>query len=218
MRLGIILSSGGSAFAAAARIASTRNIDFIVLTDRECSGEAAARHVGAEVIRILDRNRESYSVKARDTLSSLGAAGVLLFFDRLVSADLFDAMPTYNIHPSALPAFPGLTGVKDAYVHGARLLGCSLHRVDRTIDGGTLLAQIARGMDPNWPIERWQKAAYLMKTYLALVWIDRMSSGSCAAAPPINASHGLPECFIKGFRDLQQLEKMEVVDNGPYAK
>ena len=211
MHLGIVISAGGSAFATAAQIVREEEISFTVITDRKCSGEAAARNVGANVLRIQDNSRSSFSRKVGDTFSKIGVSSNLLFFDRLVSAELFEALPTYNIHPAALPAFPGLKGVENAYAYRARLLGCSLHKVDVTMDGGPLIAQIARGVDPNWPIARWQKIAYLMKVYCTLVWISQEAEKWNDSEAPINASHGLPKIWINRFKELQMAERADVI-------
>ena len=203
MRLGIVLSAGGAAFEATARIVARSGITFHVITDRECGGEDAAYRVGASCVRIEDDSRTSFSRRAFASFESAAIPRCLLFFDRLVANELFGALPTSNIHPSALPAFPGRSGVSDAYKHRVRLLGCSLHLVDGSVDSGPLLAQIARGVDPDWAIARWQTLAFLMKVYCALVWCSETASDRSNMVTSINASHGLPVAWAEGFRQLQ---------------
>ena len=48
-----------------------------------------------------------------------------------------------NIHPSLLPAFPGLDPISQAFEHGVKVTGCTVHLVDGTLDGGPILAQAA---------------------------------------------------------------------------
>ena len=48
-----------------------------------------------------------------------------------------------NIHPSLLPSFPGLRAQRQALLHGVKISGCTVHLVDKTLDGGPILAQTA---------------------------------------------------------------------------
>jgi len=210
MKLAVLVSSGGAAFEQVARIARHDGVDFTVITDRACGAEAVADRANAKHIRIEERDRKLFSAKVAATLQDLRVNNILLFFDRLVSSELFDRVDTFNIHPAVLPAFKGLRGVEDAYEAKVRLLGCSLHRVDQSVDGGALVSQIACGADPQWPLSRWQKRAYLMKVYCGLVWVNHAVHIE-AHHIPVNASHGLPEAWMASFRELQALEGETVV-------
>ena len=55
-----------------------------------------------------------------------------------------------NIHPSLLPAFRGLAAPLAAHVKGVRIVGCTVHFVTEELDGGPILAQAARVVDPTW--------------------------------------------------------------------
>lgn len=210
MKLGVVISSGGAAFEQVAHITRHEGITFTVITDRDCGAEGAARRVKAEHIRIQEKAKKLFSAKVAATVRELKINNILLFFDRLVSPELFDSVETYNIHPAALPAFKGLRGVEDAFDARVRLLGCSLHRVDESIDGGELIMQIACGVNPEWPLARWQKRAYLMKVYCGLVWVsEAMRAGSHRV--PVNASHGIPDKWMASFQELQALEGEVVI-------
>lgn len=62
---------------------------------------------------------------------------------RLLSSHFLSAYRNriLNIHPSLLPAFPGLDAPKQALEHGTRFTGCTVHFVDQTLDGGPIIAQ-----------------------------------------------------------------------------
>lgn len=210
MKLGIVVSSGGAALAEVLQISKQSPICFTVITDRACGAEAVAKAAGVELLRVEEKKRRDFSTRLAKLCRDFGVERLLLFFDRLVSDELFDVIPTANIHPAALPAFKGLRGVEDAYVARVRLLGCSLHVVDESIDGGPLICQLARATDPDWPLARWQKIAFLMKVYCGLVWVAT-SAKLEAGAPPINASHGLPETWMRSFLDLQRREGESVI-------
>jgi phosphoribosylglycinamide formyltransferase-1 len=83
----------------------------------------------------------------QETAAALAAAGVELVclagFMRLVKAPLLDAFPgrILNIHPSLLPAFPGLHAWEQAVAAGARESGCTVHYVDAGMDTGPVILQ-----------------------------------------------------------------------------
>jgi phosphoribosylglycinamide formyltransferase 1 len=68
---------------------------------------------------------------------------VLAGFMRILKGDFLRAFPqrVVNIHPSLLPAFPGLEAWKQALDHGVKLTGCTVHYVDQGIDAGPIIAQ-----------------------------------------------------------------------------
>ncbi len=70
---------------------------------------------------------------------------VLAGFMRMVKKDLMDAFPNriINIHPSLLPAFPGLRSFKQAYDYGSKITGCTVHFIDDGMDTGPIIGQHA---------------------------------------------------------------------------
>ena len=81
-----------------------------------------------------------------DALTARGVEVLLLAgFMRRLHATLLDAFSDriLNIHPSLLPAFPGLDAIRQAWEHGVRVSGCTVHVVERALDAGPILAQSA---------------------------------------------------------------------------
>jgi phosphoribosylglycinamide formyltransferase-1 len=70
---------------------------------------------------------------------------VLAGFMRVLTARFLGAFPdrVINIHPSLLPAFPGIDGPRQAFEYGARWAGCTVHFVDASVDGGAIILQDA---------------------------------------------------------------------------
>jgi len=78
---------------------------------------------------------------------------VLAGFMRLVGPTLLRAFPAINIHPSLLPAFPGLEAQRQALEHGVRIAGCTVHHVNEVMDGGRIIAQAAVPVEPDDTVE-----------------------------------------------------------------
>ena len=119
-----------------------------VITDR---GEAAvidvARHLGIDPV-ILDfarfSSRSAFDDALVEAIRSFAPEWVVLAgFRRLLGAAVIDAFPhrILNLHPSLLPAFPGLHAVEDALRHGAKVTGATVHLVDQGMDTGPIIAQ-----------------------------------------------------------------------------
>ena len=81
-----------------------------------------------------------------EALAARAIGGVLLAgFMRRLHAPLLEAFPQriLNIHPSLLPAFPGLDAIDRALAHGVRITGCTVHVVSDDLDGGSIVGQAA---------------------------------------------------------------------------
>lgn len=108
---------------------------------------AQAAGVTAEVLPHRDfASRQAYDQALLSRLRHHGIELVALAgFMRLISPELLRAFPerVVNIHPSLLPAFPGLHAQKQALDYGARISGCTVHLVDEGCDTGPILSQAA---------------------------------------------------------------------------
>ena len=90
--------------------------------------------------------REEYDRRVVAELESRGVELVCLAgFMRLLTAEFCRAFPlrALNIHPSLLPAFPGLDAQRQALEHGAKISGCTVHFVDEQLDAGPIVLQAA---------------------------------------------------------------------------
>lgn len=151
-RLGILLSGRGSNFEAIADQVAARRLEAeiaVVLSNRpEARGLEAARQRGINAVCIPSKglDREAYD---RSLIRELQANHVdlvcLAGFMRLLSAWFVRAFPEriLNIHPSLLPAFPGLDAQKQALEHGVKITGCTVHLVDEFLDAGPIIFQAA---------------------------------------------------------------------------
>ena len=152
MRLGILISGRGSNMEAIANAISRRKLDAeiaIVISNRASAGGldiARQRGIPMRVIESRGMEREAYDKIVIDELMTHEVDLVCLAgFMRLLSASFVQAFPNrvINIHPSLLPAFPGLDAQRQALEYGAKITGCTVHLVDEFLDSGPILVQSA---------------------------------------------------------------------------
>src|SRR6266849_3125612 len=150
-RIGILISGRGSnmvALADAVREARIPNAEIaIVISDRtNAAGLAKAKERGIETLGIERRGRKR-SEHDREIAAAVRAKHVdlvcLAGYLRMLSPEFITAYRgrILNIHPSLLPAFPGLEAQRQALEYGVRISGCTAHLVDETLDGGPVIAQ-----------------------------------------------------------------------------
>jgi phosphoribosylglycinamide formyltransferase-1 len=149
-KLGILISGRGSNFEAIADSIQAGRLDAeiaIVISNRaDAAGLDSARRRGlnAKLIPSKGRVREEHD---REVIAALKQANVdlvcLAGYMRLLSPEFVRAFPDriLNIHPSLLPAFPGLDAQKQALEYGAKVSGCTVHIVDEHLDHGPIIVQ-----------------------------------------------------------------------------
>ena len=153
LRLGILLSGRGSNFlaiAGAIRTGRLKGVEIAVVISNvaEAGGLKAARELGLECEAFVSKGRRREEHDA-DVITCLRAHGVELVclagYMRLLSPGFIAAFPNriLNIHPSLLPAFPGLEAQTQAFEYGVKLAGCTVHFVDEHLDHGVIVAQRA---------------------------------------------------------------------------
>ncbi|HKO04594.1 MAG TPA: phosphoribosylglycinamide formyltransferase [Candidatus Acidoferrales bacterium] len=150
-RIGVLLSGRGSNFEALAESCAAGRIPdaeiALVVSNREGAGgieRARARGIAARVIPSKGLEREAYD---RQVAAALAEARVdlvcLAGYMRLLSPYFVAqfAGRILNIHPSLLPAFPGLEAQRQALEHGVKWSGCTVHFVDENLDAGPIILQ-----------------------------------------------------------------------------
>jgi phosphoribosylglycinamide formyltransferase-1 len=150
-RLGILLSGRGSNFLAIAEgIAQGRlqqaEIAVVISNLSNAPGIVAARSAGfaAQVIEARGRRRAEHDAEIVACLQAHQVDLVCLAgYMRLLSAEFVRAFPQriLNIHPSLLPAFPGLDAQRQALAYGVTVSGCTVHFVDEELDHGVIVLQ-----------------------------------------------------------------------------
>ncbi|HEX6772416.1 MAG TPA: phosphoribosylglycinamide formyltransferase [Acidobacteriaceae bacterium] len=150
-RLGILLSGRGSNFLAIANsLAAGRipnaEIAVVISNKADAPGLAAARERGLDAIAI-EANGRKRAEHDGAIVAALREHQVdlvcLAGYMRLLSPEFIQAFPQriLNIHPSLLPAFPGLDAQHQAFEYGVKIAGCTVHFVDEQLDHGVIVLQ-----------------------------------------------------------------------------
>jgi len=122
-------------------------ITIVIANKADAAGLERARAAGIETM-ILDHrgyaSRDDYDAAVATELRNRGVSLVCLAgFMRLIGPRLLDAFPNaiLNIHPSLLPAFPGVNAQTQALDHGVKISGATVHLVTGELDGGPIVVQ-----------------------------------------------------------------------------
>ena len=152
-RLGVLISGRGSNLQSIIDAIRDRRLDAeiaIVVSSRDdAAGLKRASEAGIETICLRPRDYTGREAYDRAMASALEARRVSLVclagFMRLVGPPLLAAFPNrmLNIHPSLLPAFPGLNAQRQALEYGVRFSGATVHLVTSELDGGPIVLQSA---------------------------------------------------------------------------
>ena len=158
-RLGVLISGRGSNLQsiidAIAGGAINASIGVVISNRADAHGLQRARDAGIEALSLSPRefaDRDAYDRALADLLLARRVALVCLAgFMRLVGQPLLDAFPNriLNIHPSLLPAFPGLEAQRQALEYGAQVTGATVHLVTSDLDGGPIVTQAAVPVLPD---------------------------------------------------------------------
>lgn len=153
LRVAVLVSGRGSNMQAILAAQADENFGaqvVLVLSDKaEAPALATARSAGITALSVdpaAYRQRTDYDARLRDVLLEHRIELVVLAgFMRLLSRPMIQAFPNriINVHPSLLPAFPGLQAPAQALDWGVKVSGCTVHFVDEGMDTGPIILQEA---------------------------------------------------------------------------
>ena len=178
MKIGFILSAGGSSCFEALELCRISTDKVHIVTDRQCSGLEIARTKGISNELIDFTSKAEFSKLAAQSFKKNNCSVVILLFSRIVSSDLHEELLTFNIHPSLLPAFPGFKAVERAAKAKTQYQGATIHKVNDDIDGGKIVAQTIHPVEKNWDIKTLKRLSQIQKTILILWFLEKYSSSS----------------------------------------
>ena len=153
MKLGVLISGRGSNMVSIATACAAPDYPAqvaVVVADTPAAiglEKAAAMGLATAIVAPGDfADRGAFEDALATALADHGVEGVCLAgFMRMLTARVLDRFPgkVLNIHPSLLPAFPGLDAQKKALDHGVRFSGCTVHFVTEAMDAGPIILQAA---------------------------------------------------------------------------
>jgi formyltetrahydrofolate-dependent phosphoribosylglycinamide formyltransferase len=198
LRVAILISGRGSNMVsllqAAAAPGYPADIALVVSNNPDAQGLARAREAGVETLaidhRAFGRDRAAHEAAIDDALRARDIRLVCLAgYMRLLSPLLVDrwAGRMLNIHPSLLPAFPGLHTHARALAAGVKLHGCTVHLVTQGMDEGPILAQAAVPVLPG-DTEATLAARVLVQEHGLYPSALRIAAGCAAAWPAPHAA------------------------------
>jgi phosphoribosylglycinamide formyltransferase-1 len=153
VNLGVLVSGTGSNLQAildsVAAGSLNANVRVVISNKPDVQALERARRAGVPALTIPHQQFPSREAFDRALITALAEAQVdwvvLAGFMRVLTAEFLSAFPgrIINIHPSLLPAFPGVDAIKQALAYGVKLSGCTVHFVNRGVDSGKIIAQRA---------------------------------------------------------------------------
>lgn len=161
--IGVLISGRGSNLQAlidaVAAGALHARIAVVISNNANAAGLARASEAGIETL-VLDHRgwptRDAYDRRLAEELLARSVCVVCLAgFMRLIGAPMLEAFPNaiLNVHPSLLPAFPGVEAQGQALAHGVKVTGATVHLVTNELDGGPIVWQAAVSVHDDDTVE-----------------------------------------------------------------
>lgn len=107
---------------------------------------------------------------------------VLAGFMRVIKDTFLNAFPKQiiNLHPSLLPSFKGLNGIKQAFDYGVKVTGCTVHYVTGELDGGPIIDQQVVRIEENDSLESLEQKIHVAEHQLLPAVLKMLAEGSCS--------------------------------------
>lgn len=144
LRIAFIASTGGSVYRETCRRSPwLKDRVSLVITDRDCGAGTAAHELNHPVEQIAYRSARQFSEETYGILTRYQIDLAITFFTRILVEPLTSGFNgrLINLHPSLLPACPGLRGFEDSIKSGARIIGTTVHFVSAKLDEGPPILQ-----------------------------------------------------------------------------
>lgn len=155
MNILVVCSTGGSVLSKVLLNPYIKDKIKFIVTDRECGAIDVAKTHNINYIKIPSNDGREFSDKLCSAVQLEKYDLLISFYTRLFSGKVLQIMKNriINLHPSILPACPGLNGFEDTVRSGSCFIGATIHFVDQGIDTGFPIIQSASPFNPTKSIE-----------------------------------------------------------------
>ncbi len=153
LALGVMLSGSGTNLQALIDAIEKGELDaqikLVVSSNKEAYGLVRAQNAGIKTLALDKSEYQNADAADEKIATAMSESGVELIamagYMRIVGPKLLEAFPNkiINLHPALLPSFPGAHGIKDAFDHGVKVTGITIHIADGGMDTGPIIAQRA---------------------------------------------------------------------------
>lgn len=161
--IGVLISGSGTNLQAIIDAVEAEKLDAVIAvvisSHADARGLERARHHGIDAVYVDRSAYASPKEYSNAILAELHSRGVELVvmagFMRLLGRQVLEQYPdrVINIHPSLLPSFAGPSGIKDAFVHGVKVTGVTVHFATERFDEGPIIAQEAVSIEEDDTVE-----------------------------------------------------------------
>lgn len=207
IKLGVLLSGTGTNLQSILDAIQAKRLDarvtVVISNIASAGGIERASKAGVPAIVVDHReyvSRRGFDAKIVKILKQHGVDYVVLAgFMRVLTEKLLDAYPMriVNIHPSLLPAFPGINAQSQAFTYGVRVTGCTVHFVDSGTDTGPVIAQCAVPVLPDDTDDSLRKRILVQEHKLLVDVLQWIAEGR-VQVKPMSVRGGRPEVMVQG--------------------
>ena len=159
IRIGVLISGSGTNLQAIIDACNEGRVDgevvVVISNHEEAYGLERARRRKIDAVYLDRTSFQTFRAYNGEILHQLQAHAVDLVvmagYMRLLGEEVLDAYPNrvMNIHPALLPAFPGASGIRDAWEYGVKVIGVTVHFASKAFDEGPIIAQEAVVVDED---------------------------------------------------------------------
>lgn len=186
----VIASTGGGILSKVLSVPSVRESIAMVVSDRQCGALNVAERFKIPNLILESKTGVEFCEKLIDRFDEKSFDSVISFYTRLLSSSFlskFDGK-VLNMHPSVLPACPGLDGFGDTVKSGSKFIGATLHFVDEGVDTGKPLMQSIYPYLPNKTVEENRHRVFVQQCKMFIQFVEWLNSGRIAEEQ-VNDAH-----------------------------